>query len=103
VLGRCFGTVEQLPQLSPSRQGQFGGAIKGLEDQLQIARDDHQQGIEIMRDSTGQLADQFELLGMPKRCVHLAAIGDLVGKVPVGLGELARPFGDQLLEVAMMR
>jgi hypothetical protein len=77
--------------------------FKGLEDQLQIARDDHQQVIEIMGDSTGQLANQFELLGMPERRVHLAAIGDLVGKVPVGLGELARSFGDQILEVAMMR
>jgi hypothetical protein len=38
---------------------------------------------------------------MPKRRLHLAAIGDLVGKVPVGLGELARSFGDQLLEVAI--
>ena len=54
-----------------------------------------------MRDPASQLADQVELLGMPKRCFRLAAIGDLVGEAPAGVGELARSFGDQLLEIAI--
>jgi len=53
-----------------------------------------------MRNSTGQLADQVQLLGTPKRRVRLV-IGDLTGETRVGLGELARSFGDQLLEVTI--
>lgn len=38
---------------------------------------------------------------MPKRCFRLAAIGDLVGEALVGISQLPRSFGDQLLEIAV--
>jgi hypothetical protein len=74
---------------------------RSLSDQLQIARNHHQQFVEIIRDAASQLTDKVEFLGMPKHCFRLAAIGNLVVEAPVGLGELARSLDDQLLEIAI--
>jgi hypothetical protein len=54
-----------------------------------------------MCDPAGQLADQIELLSVPERGLRLAAIGDLVGEAPVGLGELTRSLGYQLFEITV--
>jgi hypothetical protein len=101
VIGGGFGGGEQLPQPGTSSRGQLGPIVETLMYQFQIARDDHQQIVEIMGDPTGQLADQIELLSMPERGLRLAAIGDLVGEAPVGLGELARSLGHQLFEITV--
>ena len=43
-------------------------------DDLQVAEDDRQQIVEIVRDAAGQLADRFHLLRMPKLRLHRPAL-----------------------------
>ena len=52
-----------------------------------------------MRNPAGKLADQVELLGMPKRCFRLAAIGDLVGEASVP----RKPIDDEQLLAEVRR
>ena len=48
-----------------------------------------------MGDASGELADRLQLLRVPEHLFGLAEFGTLDFQPAIGLGELARAFGDQ--------
>ncbi len=61
-LSSSFGGQNHMEQ---SLRRARGSAVQPVLNQLQIAGDDREQIIEIMRDATGEPADEIELLSMP--------------------------------------
>ena len=51
-----------------------------FQQKFRVARDHHQQIVEVVRDAAGQAADGFHLLRLPQLLLQGAALGDVLGK-----------------------
>ena len=76
-----------------ARQSLARGVAPGLQaalGDLQIAADDGEQIVEIMRDAAGQLSDRFHLLRLPKHVLGLAPVHALLRQRQLGRAKLRR-------------
>src|SRR3546814_17423718 len=64
-----------------------------------LADDDRQHIVEIMRDAAGQLADGFHLLRLAQLRLRLLAVAHLAAQRNVRLGEFGGPFFDRCFEL----
>ena len=89
VLGQLGAAVDGIAGI---RQALVDGGVTGqaLADQMQIARDDLQQVVEVVCDAARQLADGFHLLRLAQRIFHLQAVASLLAQ---GVGGLDRAPG----------
>ena len=70
----AFRRPESIVEVFPS----LGIAAHALLQQLQIAHDDGEQVVEIVRDAAGELAHGLHLLRLAELLLHLPTLGDVL-------------------------
>ena len=67
-------------------------------NELQIAGDNGQQIVEVVRDTAGKLANGFHFLRLDKRRLGALTLGHLLHQQVVGSGEFVGALADATLE-----
>ena len=80
--------LDQPPQPVARHLG-LGRGPRHAVEQVEIAADDRQQVVEIVRHPAGEPADGFHLLALPQRLFGPFALGDLGAQLAVGRVEIA--------------
>ena len=73
VLGETAGAVDG-PHRAGAERDRRRGRGQFLEQQLDIARQDREQVVEVMGDPSGELAHRFHLLALTQRLLHLTIL-----------------------------
>ena len=97
ALGKCRPTLRPLQSaIDQPRRPAIPGDI--FLQQIEIAKNGHEEIVEIMRHATGQLADHLHLLRLAQLVLGILAMADLVQHGLVGLLQLCRPLRDPLFQ-----
>ena len=98
---RVFHETEAAQQLGLHRRADHAAL-----DEAEVADDDGEQVVEIMRDAAGQLADRLQPLHLPQRAGDALALLDLGDELPIAGGELGRALAhavfQRLVEAAQL-